>query len=527
MSETANQTPPRLRFSVAPEPSRLLRARDRIREYLTLHCADQDAVDDVVLAVEEACTNAIRHSGSSEAVSISLAFSGNDLRIAVKDRGQGFDVAAFDREAPPDPLLDHGRGLFLISQLTDEMELCALDGLEVRLLKKAVPYCEAPPLDSGLGDISGRSQVTRRDARSRALLEEIDEAFIALDWEYRAVYANAAALRFSGMPRETLLGVRLWDLLPSLLGTPQEGPFGTPWSWAGRPTVEYHTPQGSWLEARVYPTAAGVSIYFREIDERKRAEAERDRLLETTSLLLEAATTATSWADLDQMLESFGDLLVRSTDHSRVLLELWDEERQEVEIAVSRGSAPAPRQRFAFDDVSDGAKAVITTRKTSVIDYAETGLPAPQKHYVDEHAFLLTLVVPIVSRERLIGLVTLDEPGGRRPFSPPEIQLVEAIAGQIGGAIENAQLFAAEVVSRRLADQELRTTSLLLDGATILADSTDLEAGLRRALDTMRETIEGVRAVVYGYDESRSELHVLASAGGPAPPVGTRFPCPG
>ena len=632
MSDTVRPTPPRLRFSVAPEPSRLLRARDRIREYLTLHCDDQTTIDDVVLAVEEACTNAIRHSGSTDEVRISLAFKGDDLRIAVKDRGRGFDIAAFDREAAPDPALDHGRGLFLISRLTDEMELSADGGLEVRLLKKAVPCCEAPTLDSGLGDIGGRSQVGRRDARTRALLEEIDEAFIALDWEYRVVHANAAALRFGRMPREAVVGVRLWDLLPPLRGTSQERAVRDAME-LGRPsTVEYRTPEGRWLEARIYPTAAGVSIYFREIDERKRAEqelltsrarlatalaaitdgfytldrswrvtslndqaaavfpsgkqalgasfwelfpeaagsdfdtnkrrameegefctfesyyppfdtwfeerdypsadgitvlftditerkraeAERDRLLETTALLLETATTAMSWTDLDQMLESFGDLLVRSTDHSRVLLELWDEEQREVEIAVSRGSAPTPRQRFAFDDISDGAKEVITTGRTRVVDYAETGLPDPQKQYVDEHAFLLMLAVPIIYRERLVGLVTLDEPGERRAFSPQEIQLVEAIAGQVGGAIENARLLASK-------DAELARTTLLLDGATILAESTDLETGLRLAIDTMRETIAGIRAVVYGYDESRSELHVLASGGGPTPPVGMRL----
>src|SRR5664280_3502076 len=108
------------------------------------------------------------------------------------------------------------------------------------------------------------------------------------------------------------------------------------------------------------------------IRDRRRAQQRAKLELGTTSLLLEAATTATSWTDLGPMLESLGDLLVRSTDHSRVILELWDEEHREVEIAVSRGAAAVPRQRFAFDDVSDAAKHVITTRTTSIIDYGET-----------------------------------------------------------------------------------------------------------------------------------------------------------
>ena len=41
-----------------------------------------------------------------------------------------------------------------------------------------------------------------RDARVRAMLEEIDEAFLALDWEYRYVHVNEAMLRFTQTSRD-------------------------------------------------------------------------------------------------------------------------------------------------------------------------------------------------------------------------------------------------------------------------------------------------------------------------------------
>ena len=52
---TTDSSTPVLRFSVALEPSHLLRARERLRDYLRLYCADEELVDDVVLCVEEAC----------------------------------------------------------------------------------------------------------------------------------------------------------------------------------------------------------------------------------------------------------------------------------------------------------------------------------------------------------------------------------------------------------------------------------------------------------------------------------------
>jgi type I restriction enzyme M protein len=443
-----------------------------------------------------------------------------------------------------------------------------LVGLEVRMTRRAQPRCEPASLESGLDEPHAGAGASQRLARTRAMLEEIDEGFVALDWEYRYVHVNEAMLRITQKSRDELLGHTSWELFPQLAGSPLEENYRQAME-LGRPSVFEHRAvvSGNWLEVRIYPTSVGVSAYYREITERKRieqevvatraelavtlaaitdgfytldrtwhvtylndkavavfpggkealgadfwelfpgdvgsayevskrkameqgevcsfeffdpasdawfeerdypsaggitvlftditerkrAEAERDMLMEARNLLLEAATTAAAGTDLDRMLEALGDLLLRATDHSRILLELWDEERREVEIAVSRGAAATPKQRFAFDGISDGAKEVVTTRKTLVIDYAATGIPGPQKAYVDEHAFLLMLVVPIVYRERLIGLITLDQPGEARPFSPKEIELVEAIAAQAGAAIENAGLLAESLERERLS----------------------------------------------------------------------------
>ena len=75
-SSVKSQTaPPRLHFRVPPEPSHLLRARERLRDYLRQYCTERQVIDDVVLCVEEACTNAIRHGDSPEDIEIALHFT--------------------------------------------------------------------------------------------------------------------------------------------------------------------------------------------------------------------------------------------------------------------------------------------------------------------------------------------------------------------------------------------------------------------------------------------------------------------
>ena len=266
---------PRLAFRLGLDPARLARARERVRDYLWLHCDDERVVDEVVLCVEEACTNAIRHSGAKEAMEVSLGFNGDDLLVIAKDSGQGFEVASFDRDALPDPLASGGRGLFLMARLMDELELRLDGGLEVRMLKRSVSCSpSSAPLDPALGNSAG----TRQRVRTQLLLEEIGEAFFALDWEYRYIHANRVALQLTGKSLEQLRGHTPWELFPGLDDSRLQSAYREAME-VGKPAVLEHCSvvTGDWLEVRIYPTGVGVSAYYREINERKAVEEELRR----------------------------------------------------------------------------------------------------------------------------------------------------------------------------------------------------------------------------------------------------------
>jgi anti-sigma regulatory factor (Ser/Thr protein kinase) len=128
-----------LGLEVAPQPSHLTDARERLRDFLHHHCPDARLVGEVVLCLEEAFTNVIRHSGAREAMQVALRFDDDALVCRVRDCGRGFDTASFDPEAVPDPLSSQGRGLYLISRMMDELRLRSDGGLEVEMVKRAVP----------------------------------------------------------------------------------------------------------------------------------------------------------------------------------------------------------------------------------------------------------------------------------------------------------------------------------------------------------------------------------------------------
>jgi anti-sigma regulatory factor (Ser/Thr protein kinase) len=245
-ARTAHRTAPaRQRFMLAPEAFRLSRARRRVRDYLTLYCRDRRTVDDMVLCVGEACANAIRYSGSGEEIEITLGFRSDDLEVLVKDKGRGFDAGAFDPEVLPDLFSDGGRGLFLMSRLSDAMELRRDAGLEVRLLKRAVLAVSSPAdeldrafaaaLDGAITERRReaaerdelRAALSESDARFRTLFDAIAEGvalheLVGRDGraiDYRILEANSSFERLTGLAVDQYRG----RLASELYGT--DAPF--------------------------------------------------------------------------------------------------------------------------------------------------------------------------------------------------------------------------------------------------------------------------------------------------------------
>lgn len=54
---------------------------------------DEGSVADLLLAVTEACTNVLRHSGQGRGYEIVAKVTGNRCQLEVVDRGRGFDLA--------------------------------------------------------------------------------------------------------------------------------------------------------------------------------------------------------------------------------------------------------------------------------------------------------------------------------------------------------------------------------------------------------------------------------------------------
>ncbi|EIT87431.1 serine-protein kinase RsbW [Fictibacillus macauensis ZFHKF-1] len=102
-----------------------------------------DEIEDIKIAVSEACTNAVNHAykGAEEGqIRIGCGVYDNRLEIMVVDRGKSFDYDTLNQLGPVngksiDQLNEGGLGLFLIESLMDKVEISGDEGVIVMMTK--------------------------------------------------------------------------------------------------------------------------------------------------------------------------------------------------------------------------------------------------------------------------------------------------------------------------------------------------------------------------------------------------------
>jgi PAS domain S-box-containing protein len=141
------------------------------------------------------------------------------------------------------------------------------------------------------------------------ILESITDLFYSLDREWRFVEINRnTQIRF-GKRREELIGQVIWDVYPHAVDSPLFANFHK----AREENVAVHFELASpivpetWFEAHAYPFAEGLSIYLRDITERKRAEVTNDLL----ASIVESSEYAIISMDLNGAINSWNQAAER------------------------------------------------------------------------------------------------------------------------------------------------------------------------------------------------------------------------
>ncbi|MGI8808587.1 MAG: ATP-binding protein [Acidimicrobiales bacterium] len=103
-----------------------------------------DCIDDIRLALSEACANVIEHAATDD-YEVRLDVDSECCAISVIDAGQGVDVTTLPRTMP-DPDSPRGRGIALMTALADSLDFSAQPdaGTMVRIVKRLSLTADGP-----------------------------------------------------------------------------------------------------------------------------------------------------------------------------------------------------------------------------------------------------------------------------------------------------------------------------------------------------------------------------------------------
>ena len=157
-----------------------------------------------------------------------------------------------------------------------------------------------------------REMLLARERTARAevteILESITDAFFAVDRAWRFTYVNREAERLLRRPRAELLGRNLWTEFPEAVGAHFQEEYER--ARGEQRTIQFEThfaALDTWFDVRAYPTPEGLSVYFRDVTQRKRDEARLHDLLESERHA--RAEAETGRAQLERVTESRARLM--------------------------------------------------------------------------------------------------------------------------------------------------------------------------------------------------------------------------
>jgi PAS domain S-box-containing protein len=149
--------------------------------------------------------------------------------------------------------------------------------------------------------------------------DRITDGFCTFDEEWRFIYVNKATEDILQKSKEELLAQVLWDVFPKAIGTNIEHEYKRCFEQQVQVRFEafYGQPLDKWFEISAHPSVAGISVFFRDITERKRGEEEMNRF----SLIVKHTDNLVMVCDSEGKIKWVNDAFTKKTGYSLIELQ--------------------------------------------------------------------------------------------------------------------------------------------------------------------------------------------------------------
>ncbi|RLC66475.1 MAG: hypothetical protein DRI48_04570, partial [Chloroflexi bacterium] len=250
-----------------------------------------------------------------------------------------------------------------------------------------------------------------------------------------------------------------------------------------------------------------------EVVARRTTELEqRNRELAT---LIDVGRDISATMDLTEVLRRVTQRTAQVCGAHRCTILLWESDEEALIPIMSQFSdgRPDPELWRLFKEMGypspvgqapEAQQILREQRPLFIPDAPHSSLPQSLIRTFDVKSVLL---VPLVSKEQIVGLMALDHVEEGREITPTQMDMAMAIGTQAAVAIENAQLFQKE---RKRAAQLAVVNQVARQIVSIL----DPDRILQEIVTAIRQGFDYYSVLLFLVDETGGDLKLLAAAGG-------------
>lgn len=278
------------------------------------------------------------------------------------------------------------------------------------------------------------------------IFDRITDGFIALNSNWRFTYVNHKAAKIFEKFSDELIGKCIWDVFPDT----QEGlvyiNYRDAFNKQEYRYVEfYYEPLQRWIEIHIYPSSDGISVYFRDITEKKKVS---DSLTKTTRLyqfISQINQMILRSTDLTTLFREVCSIAIETGNYRMAWIGLIDEPSNELRPVMFEGldTDYVNVIKIVTDKhmaEGNGPAGRCIREKTAIFcnDIRNDASMLPWKEAALTRNYLSVISLPICKNGRIIGVFSLYADMINR-FDEEEIALLVKIGDDINFGIENIE----------------------------------------------------------------------------------------